>query len=253
MRVIPKPLAEMLVWFQGRASAWTGNAGAIGLTESTAQAVADAAQAMAQAKREAELAREAAKAAGQRYRQAARTLRRVGTGAAQQIRGFAQSRPTEADRAAVYTLALLPEPRGAGVVAQPGTPTEFRVGLLQDGAITLAWDCDNDGGTHVSYQVRRAVDGDIDAGRFEHLETVGERALVDRTLPAGVSRVEYAVRAVRKARGGSRGADGQGRGRGAGLVRGKEARFPILIGSLRASGASDGGTGGGIGQDADAA
>jgi hypothetical protein len=225
MRIIPKPLAEMLDFFRNRVDAWGQDPAAIGLTEQTAQAVAQAVADMADAKREAELARQAAKAAGQRYRQAARRLRRVGAGAAQQVRGFAQSRPTPGQRSAVYEAALLPEPRQAGPGPEPGTPTRFRVGLLQDGAITLEWDCDNGGGTHVAYEVRRAVGEQIEADRFEHLATVGERRFADETLVAGTARAMYQVRAIRKAR-----------GRRVGLVRGDAARFGVLLGVLREEG-----------------
>ncbi|UYV11752.1 MAG: hypothetical protein NCW75_10630 [Phycisphaera sp.] len=222
MRIIPKPLAEMLDFFRNRVDAWGQDPAAIGLTEPTALAVALAVADMADARREAELARDRAEAASQTYRLAAARLRRVGAGAAQQIRGFAQSRPTPGERSAVYKLALLPEPRQAGPGPEPGTPTRFKPGLLQDGSITLEWDCDNGGGTHVAYEVRRAVEEQIEADRFEHLATVGQRRIVDGTLAAGTARVAYQVRAIRK-----------GRGRRVDLVRGDAARFGVLLGVLR--------------------
>ena len=141
----------------------------------------------------------------------------MGTGASQQIRGFAQSRPTAEERGRVYATALLPEPKGAGQGALPGRPSRFVATLLADGGLQLAWDCDNGQARHVAYEVLRSLEG----GPFVHLRTVGEKRVADDTLPAGTARVSYRVTAVRKAR-----------GRGGLLARGRTAEHVVLVGVM---------------------
>jgi hypothetical protein len=43
----------------------------------------------------------------------------------------------------VYVLAQIPAPATPGVTPPPGTPFDFTVGLLQNGALELKWKCNN--------------------------------------------------------------------------------------------------------------
>jgi hypothetical protein len=77
----------------------------------------------------------------------------------------------------------------------PGTCSNFKAELLNDGSIQLTWRANNSTGmTGVTYQVWRRF-GSV--GEFAYLGASGEKKFIDSTIPAGMSQVQYQVRGIR--------------------------------------------------------
>ncbi|MGB7157164.1 MAG: hypothetical protein WBD40_03795 [Tepidisphaeraceae bacterium] len=77
----------------------------------------------------------------------------------------------------------------------PGTCSNFKVELLNDGSIQMTWRANNPTGmTGVTYQVWRRFGS---AGEFAFLGASGEKKFIDSTIPAGMSQVQYQVRGIR--------------------------------------------------------
>ncbi|MEA2707502.1 MAG: hypothetical protein QOF78_103, partial [Phycisphaerales bacterium] len=86
-------------------------------------------------------------------------------------------------------------------VPAPGTPTDFKVELRQDGAVILKWKCPNPPGSQgTTYDVRRKVGAQ---GGWQHIGATGIRTLTDETVPAGSSQVTYEITGFRSTRRGS--------------------------------------------------
>ncbi|MDQ7014570.1 MAG: hypothetical protein Q9O74_11840 [Planctomycetota bacterium] len=208
MRIVPKSRSRTIEFYETRAPVWAEDPAAIGLTAERVAAVADRA-AEARDALEAHLAAlEASRAATARFYAATDALHAdpgAGADTIATIKNFART----TDDPGVYVRAMLPAPPptggvrsargGRGSAASPGTPFRFRVSLLQDGAVGLAWDCDNPTGTAGTvYEVfRRTAAGESTNGRFDYLGTVGEKSFLDATLPPDASPVTYRVTARR--------------------------------------------------------
>ena len=78
-------------------------------------------------------------------------------------------------------------------VTELGTPTDCKVTLEVNGAVTLKWKCASPRATGMVYQVFRR----IGEGQFEYLGGTGEKKITDSTLPKGSSEVVYQIQAVR--------------------------------------------------------
>lgn len=215
MRVIPKKLVEMLWFFANRVDAWGEDPAAIGLDEATVDAVGQAVLDMEAARAEAARTRQLAEAASATYRAKAGTLRKLGAGAVASIKAHAH---TTGD-ASVYPAARIPEPASSGKGAAPGTPTRFRVCLLNGGRLRLDWQCDNGRARGVVYEVRRSVDG----GPFAVVDIVAEKRFIDAALPRGTGRAIYRVTPARVA--------GRAGNSGSALVRGPSVDHIVSIGS----------------------
>ncbi|HEX3355954.1 MAG TPA: hypothetical protein VHS31_03140, partial [Tepidisphaeraceae bacterium] len=91
--------------------------------------------------------------------------------------------------------AQIPAPATPSPKPAPGTPSNFKVSLDGNGALNLAWKCNNPAGTSGTiYQVWRRIGG---VGDFSYLGGTGDKTFIDDTLPAGSSSVTYQVQAVR--------------------------------------------------------
>ncbi|MCC6951557.1 MAG: hypothetical protein IT433_08925 [Phycisphaerales bacterium] len=85
-------------------------------------------------------------------------------------------------------------PATPGTTPPPGTPFEFTVGLLQNGALELKWKCSNPSGTvGTIYEVKRS----IGSGAFAFIGVSGVKMFTDETLPNGAMPATYQVTAVR--------------------------------------------------------
>jgi hypothetical protein len=98
---------------------------------------------------------------------------------------------TEGQRAALgLNVRKTPEPMGA-----PGTCSEFKVMLLNDGSIETKFKANNPRGmSGVTYQVWRRF-GSV--GEFAYLFATGEKRFVDSTIPVGTAQVQYQIRGIR--------------------------------------------------------
>lgn len=84
---------------------------------------------------------------------------------------------------------------GPGPSPVPGTPTGFRVALLQNGALELSFKASNPSSPgNIVYQVLRQ---DAPQGPFAFLMNAGEKRFVDTSIPAGTASVVYQVTGYR--------------------------------------------------------
>lgn len=75
---------------------------------------------------------------------------------------------------------------------KPETPGQFTVELGTIGELRLKWK--NRNATGCVYNVRRRLNG---TGEFVFVGQAGKKRFVDQTIPAGTSKVQYQVQAVR--------------------------------------------------------
>jgi len=221
MDTVPNTKIGKIEFYESKLSPWGLAPASIGLQPSAVSALATA-TAAARAAYSAHLsAMEASKAATQFFYDKVRSLHAgpgLGADMIQQIKTFAQT----TNNPNVYVLAQIPGPSSPGEIPAPGTPFDFKVGLLQSGALELRWKCPNpEGAQGTMYEVRRKA---THAGTdFEFLGATGGRTFVDDTLSVGGGAWMYQITAVRS------------------TARGHPANFLVNFGVGEASGASAGG------------
>ncbi|HEY0009709.1 MAG TPA: hypothetical protein VGB55_13355, partial [Tepidisphaeraceae bacterium] len=74
------------------------------------------------------------------------------------------------------------------------TPTDFKVSLENDGALSMTWKCPNGGRGGTMYQIYRRIGA---AGEFRYIGGSGSRKFCDPTVPAGASQVTYMIQGMR--------------------------------------------------------
>ncbi len=196
MGVVPDSRLGKIEFYEAHALAggpWAANAAAIGLTPASVTALGTLTTAARTAFNAAEAARQSAKSATQAFYDAVRAMH-SGPGAGQDmidtIRNFAETK----NMPNVYVLAQIPPPADPSTAPPPGTPFEFRVSLLQNGALELKWKCNNPSGTQGTiYEVKRSIGG----GALNFVGATGVKSFTDDTLPSGSAPVTYQITAVR--------------------------------------------------------
>ena len=229
MTTVPDTRRGKIEFYETHLAPWTMGAASIGLTPESVAALAALTAAARAAFDAAAAARQAAMAATQDFHNKVRAMH-AGPGAGADmiaaIRNFAQA----TNNPNVYVLAQIPAPAKPRVTPPPppGTPSQFRVGLLQNGALELTWKCNNpDGTVGTIYEIKRRIAppaGGSPAGAFTFIGTTGVKSFTDETLPAGSgSQVTYQVTAVRS------------------TSRGNPAQFTVNFGTGGTSGVGVGG------------
>lgn len=196
MSVVPESRLGKIQFYESHTLAggpWATNAVAIGLLPTSVTTLGTLTMQARAAYNAAEAARQAAKTATQNLYDKVRALH-SGPGAGQDmidtIRLWAETK----NDLNVYTLAQIPPPATPGTTPPPGTPFEFTVGLLQNGALALKWKCNNPSGTQGTiYEVKRK----IGSGAFNFVGASGVKTFTDETLPNGSAPATYQVTAVR--------------------------------------------------------
>lgn len=187
------PRASFLAWCEAHTTVWGTNATAIGLLAGQALEFTTTTTAAAAALAAQETARLAYKAATETCNDAFRDLRAITSSNVRIIRGFAeqQNKPSE-----VYALAQIDPPAPPTPMPAPGQPYQFRVGLLQTGALELKWKCDNPANSQGTvYEIFRRIGP---TGAFSYLGSAGgDKTFVDDTLPSGSSSVAYQITGIR--------------------------------------------------------
>lgn len=201
MGVVPDTRLGKIEFYEAHAlpgGPWATNAAAIGLTTAQVAALGTLTTQARAAFNAAEAARQAAKAATQNFYDKVRAMHNgpgAGSDMIQAIRNWAESK----NDPNVYTLAQIPPPATPGVTPPPGTPFDFTVGLLQNGALELKWKCNNPSGTQGTiYEVKRRIGGGA-SGPFTFVGASGVKTFTDDTVPAGGGggSVTYQITAVR--------------------------------------------------------
>ncbi|MCC6230715.1 MAG: hypothetical protein IT432_16005 [Phycisphaerales bacterium] len=183
---------------------WATNAAAIGVTAASVSALESLTKAARSAFNAAEAARQAAKAATQAYHDAVRAMH-SNPGAGQDMIDTINNKARTTNSPGVYTLAQIPPPATPGTNPPPGTPLDFTVGLLQNGALELKWKCNNPSGTQGTvYEVKRR-DGSGTGGAFGYVGSTGVKTFTDETVVSGTASVTYQVTAIRSTQRGNPG------------------------------------------------
>lgn len=190
MGIVPEKQVEKIQFFEDHNSPWAANAVAIGTTttEVTALATKTAAARAALSARAA--AQNAAKAATVTLADAVDAMAQAGQDIILKIKAKAATTGNS-----VYALAEIPPPALPGPVPAPGTPTNFKVEIREDGSLILAWKCPNPtNATGTIYQIARKVGA---SGEFVILGATGSRSFIDNTLPSNSSPITYRIIATR--------------------------------------------------------
>ena len=194
MGIVPDDRLKKIEFYEAHLAPWGSNATAIGLTVAAVAALTAATEDARKAYDDHVAAQSAARAATQDFYDKVRLMHNApGAGAdmLRSIKNFALS----SDDPKVYVLAQIPPPATPGSTPPPGTPFDFNVGLLQDGALELRWKCNNPSGTvGTIYEVRRALAG----GAMQFVGASGVKSFIDNALPGGAATpVTYQITAVR--------------------------------------------------------
>ncbi|HEY8667580.1 MAG TPA: hypothetical protein VIL86_13010 [Tepidisphaeraceae bacterium] len=191
MSVVPTTLIDRVQFYQNHITPWTANSTAIGTSSAAVTDLSTKTSAARDAFDAQQAAQSAAKAATLSYQTAVSAMSVAGAAIMKQIRAKGESTGNNS----VYSLAEIPAPATPGPVGAPGEPSNFKVSLEVNGALTITWKCANPAGcTGTMYQVFRRTSAD---GEFAYLGGSGEKKFVDATIPAGSSQVTYQMQAVR--------------------------------------------------------
>jgi len=195
--IVPSGDLGKLQFYEAHLNPWATNAAAIGLSVDQITAIDTLTQAARAAFDAKEAAEQAKLAATQSFYDAVSSMQATGAGLIATIKAKAKAD----DDPSVYTLAEIPAPGTPTPTPAPGTPFDFRVSLLQNGAVELTFKADNPsnpGG--IVYQVLRQ---DAPQTAFAFLVNAGEKRFVDTSIPAGTSSVVYQVTGYRGAKAGN--------------------------------------------------
>lgn len=195
MGVVPDNRLGKIEFYEAHIAPWTTNAAAIGLTPASVTALGTLTTAARSAYNAHIAALEAARAATANFYDKVRAMHSgpaAGADMIQTIKTYAQTK----NDPNVYVLAQIPAPAVPGTTPPPGTPFDFAVGLLQNGALELRWKCNNPSGTQGTiYEVMRRSGGG--AGAFTFAGATGVKLFTDETLPSDSAPVTYQITAVR--------------------------------------------------------
>ncbi len=189
---VPTRLEEFLTFVGTHANVFDVNHTALGIPAATATAFKSQVSNNQGLYTTQVNAQEVAKGAVGKQHEATRETRRM---VADIIRAIDLTAANAADPASIYALAQVPAPASPSPAPPPGTPTDFKVGLNDDGAVLLSWKCPNpSGAAGTIYEVRRKPAGGT---AYTYIGATGERKFTDDTLIAGSPAVTYQITAVR--------------------------------------------------------
>lgn len=186
--VIGNTRQELSDFVNGHTQPWTDHTAAVGLPASQlAELKAKLAATEATLKTVNEL-RAQSLAASAANADAFAALRTIAGTCVRSIKAFADA---AANPAAVYQLAVLPQPLPPGPASIPNTGTDFKAVLnLSNGALTLSWKATQPYGVSgVVWNIRRAINN----GQPVSIGLTGEKSFVDTTIPADAITCSYTV------------------------------------------------------------
>lgn len=193
MGTFPSTRLGKIEFYEAHLPAWAVNAVAIGLSASSISDLTALTVAARSAYDAHVAAQAAARAATVAFHETVSVMHSgpgAGSDMIKTIRAFAQN----TDDPNVYVLAQIPPPATPGVTPPPGTPFDFRVELLQNGALDLKWKCKNPSGVGGTvYEVMRRIGSEP----FVYLDAPGVRQFTDDGVPAGSASATYQITAVR--------------------------------------------------------
>lgn len=189
MSVVPNKKADKVAFFASKIAPWTTSATQIGTTTTAVTDLGTKVTAAQAALADQVAAEQAAKAATMTANNAVNAAASAGADIIKAIRAKAAVSGNS-----VYELAQIPDPATPQPVTSLGQPTDFKVELGGDGALTLKWKCASPRASGVIYQVWRSFDG---GANFAYAGGTGTKSFVDSAVPAGTASVMYKVQALR--------------------------------------------------------
>lgn len=186
---VPNTINDAIAWYEDRIDTWQTSATQIGLAAGTVTSLKALITTARDKYVEAEKARIASEAATLELKNAAATLRVVGSGAISTIKGFAAT----TNNPNVFAIAMVSPPSPPSVLPPPNAPTDVTAELLLNGALKLKWKATQPG-TGTVYRIARQFNG---TGEFINIDTVGEKTFTDNTVPYGTDAVTYRISARR--------------------------------------------------------
>ncbi len=191
MPIVPANSVAALEFYESHGPLWQSNAAALGIPTTLAASIKADAITTRGLYQAAIDARNASKAATLEWQSALAGLRTDGSAGIAAIKAFADN---AADPNAVYALAQIPAPTPPAPLPAPGQPSDFTVGVLASGALSLKWKMTGTQGGNIFYQVKRRLLGET---AYTILGGSGNKTFIDETLPAGIDSVQYIVTAFR--------------------------------------------------------
>ena len=185
-------LLERLLWLELHATIWKANPGAVGLTEEQALALAAKVQAAREAYEAAQVARNAAKAATLAQKSAFNTMDDASSDAIRYIRAYAASRPTAAERDAVFVAAQINPPAPPTPAGPPVPPADVVGDPNADGTVTLKWK--GSIANQTFFTVWRRTGNNT---TWQQVGAVASKKFIDATVPRGTPSVVYTIKAQR--------------------------------------------------------
>lgn len=196
MSTVPTKLVDKIQFYEQKNTPWAAHAVAIGTTTTEVTALNTKTVAARAALSAQAAAQSAAKAATVTLHAAVDAMDSAGMDIILKIKAKAAI-----DGDSVYALAEIPPPAVPGPVAAPGTPTDFKVQIQQDGSLILTWKCENPtNAVGTIYQVSRRIGA---TGDFVILGATGSRKFIDDSLPINSAPITYRIMAVRSTVAGS--------------------------------------------------
>ena len=190
MSILPHTRLGKVEWAEDHIGPFTTNASIIGLTSGQCTTMGTKTS-NARSKYEAQRAAiNAAKAATQDFYDAVADLSEFCADLLKDVKAAGATNP------AVFPLAEIPAPATPTPIPAPSKPSDFRVEILENGALKTSWKCTTARGAGGTvYQIRRRVGGDTQPYVF--IATVGEKQFTDATLPLNSGPVSYEIVAIR--------------------------------------------------------
>ncbi len=191
MPIVPENRIGQIEFYEAHLAPWATNAVAIGLTAAQVTAFTTLVESARGAYGDQQAAREAAKAATNKFYLDTTAMHATGADLIRAIKNKALS----SGDPNVYVLAQIPPPAPPAPAPPPGTPFNYRVELLETGALKLTWKCNNPSGTGGTiYEVQRKIGSSPEA---TFIGASGKKLFIDETLPGGSPQVTYIITATR--------------------------------------------------------
>ncbi len=190
--MIPDRLLERLQWYEQHAAQWKISPASIGLTAPQALALDAAVQAARTAYDDAQSARAKAKSATLTQKSLFSVMDSIGSDDLRFIRAYAESRPTQAERDAVFAAAQIDPPAPPTPAGPPVPPTDVVGDPNADGTVTLQWKGST--ASQTFFTVWRRTGSNT---TWSQVGAVASKTFIDPSVPAGTPSVRYYVKAQR--------------------------------------------------------
>ncbi len=191
MLIVPRTLDELLLWGDTHSIEWESSFASIGLSPAQIAAFKDSLDAAKSARSTAEQLELARRSATLDCKTAVQNFRATAAETLASIKAFAEQQDNPD---IVFSAAHLPIPQRPSPAPPPGKPEQFSFSILPTGAFVLQWKCANPYGTSGTiYQIERSIADNA----FAILGHSGTKKFLDKSVPAGSSRLVYRVTAIR--------------------------------------------------------